>query len=179
MDILRKEILNNLPKIIIKPNALYIYIRSSYSGSKYNSDYFQPPLCFYKTILNNFKFKKVNLIAKDKTNKMINVLLNNFKYIFFKEKSIMEDIAYLINAYNIVGLSSTFLYSIINMNYNLRLYWHYGNHVFNFTPNIETTIFGMVPSKEYQKQIHFWKYNSSQIKLMINDNCPNKFVIEN
>jgi hypothetical protein len=179
LDILRKEILNNLPKIIIKPNALYIYIRSSYYGSIYNPDFFQPPLCFYKTILNNFKFKKVNLIAKDKTNKMVDVLLNNFKYIFFKEKSIMEDIAYLINAYNIVGVPSSFLYSIMNMNYNLRLYWHYGNHGFNFTPNIETTIFEMVPSKEYQKQIRFWKYNSSQIKLMINDNCPNKFEFEN
>lgn len=94
MDILRNEILRNLPKIIIKPNALYIYIRSSYSGLIYNSCYFQPPLCYYKTILNNFKFKKVNLIAKDKTNKMVDVLLKNFKFIIFKEKTIMKDIAY-------------------------------------------------------------------------------------
>ena len=178
LDVLRKEILNNLPKIIVKPNALYIYIRSSYYGSIYNPDFFQPPLCYYKTILNNIKFQKVNLIAKDKTNKMVDVLLNNFKYINFKEKSLAEDIAYLINAYNIVGLPSSFLYSIINMNYNLRLYWHYGNHGFNFTPNIGATVFKMVPSYEYSKQLRFWKYNSSQFKLMINDNCPNKFEIE-
>jgi hypothetical protein len=94
LDVLRKEILNNLPKIIVKPNALYIYIRSSYYGSIYNPDFFQPPLCYYKTILNNIKFQKVNLIAKDKTNKMVDVLLNNFKYINFKEKSLAEDIAY-------------------------------------------------------------------------------------
>lgn len=37
----------------------------------------------------------------------------------------------------------------------------------------------MIPSEEYLKQIHNWKYNSSQIQLMINDNCPNKFEIEN
>jgi hypothetical protein len=179
MNLLRNEILNNLPKIVIKPNALYIYIRSSLSGSVYNPDYFQPPLCFYKTILNNYKFKKVNLIAKDKTNKMVDVLLNNFKFIIFKEKSLKEDIAYLIYAYNIVGLSSSFLYSIMNMNYNLRLYWHYGEHGFRFIPNIEATIFKMEPSNEYSKQIYYWKYNSSQFKLMINDNCPNKFEIEN
>lgn len=179
LDILRKEILNNLPKKIIKPNVLYIYIRSSYYGSFYNRIFFQPPLCYYKTILNNFKFKKVNLIAKDKTNKMIDILLNNFKYIIFKEKTLTEDIAILINAYNIVGLPSSFLYSIMNMNYNLRLYWYYGDHGFTFRPNIEATIFKMVPSKEYLKQIHYWKYNSSQLKLMINDICPNKFEIEN
>ena len=66
----------------------------------------------------------------------------------------------------------------MNMNYNLRLYWHYGNHGFYFRHNIEATIFKMKPSKEYLKQIRYWKYNSSQIKLMINDNCPNIFEIE-
>ena len=94
MDLLRKEILRNLPKIIINSDELYIYIRSSHYGSIYNSDYFQPPLCYYKAVLNNLKFKKVNLIAKSKINKMIDVLLNNFKFIYFKEKSLGEDIAY-------------------------------------------------------------------------------------
>ena len=179
MDVLRNEILRNLPKIPIKSDELYIYIRSSYAGSIYNQHYFQPPLCYYKAILNNFKFTKYNLIAKDKTNAMIDILLNNFRFIIFKEKSLEEDIAYLINAYNIVGLPSSFLYSIMKMNYNLRLFWHYGDHGFNFKPNIEAKVFKMIPSEEYLKQIHHWKYNSSQIKLMINDNCPNKFEIEN
>ena len=67
----------------------------------------------------------------------------------------------------------------MKMNYNLRLYWHYGDHGFKFKPNIKATIFKMIPSEEYLKQIHNWKYNSSQIQLMINDNCPNKFEIEN
>ena len=85
LNILRNEILSNLPKVITKPNELYIYIRSSYSGSIYNPIYFQPPLCYYKTILNNFNFINVNLIGKDKTNKMVDLLLNHFKFIFFKK----------------------------------------------------------------------------------------------
>jgi len=93
MDILRKEILRNLPRVKINPSDLYIYIRSSSAGSIYNHDYFQPPLCYYKAILNNFNFKKVNLIAKDKTNKMIDILLNNCRFINFKEKSLEKDIA--------------------------------------------------------------------------------------
>ena len=178
MNVLRKEIIRNLPNIMTNSDDLYIYIRSGYSGSKYNSDYFQPPLCYYKAILNNFKFKNIFLIAKDKINKIIDILLNNYQFIIFKENSLQFDIAYLINAYNIVGLPSSFLYSILKMNYNLKLYWHYGHHGFNFKPNVETTIFRMKPSKEYKKQIHFWKYNISQLNLMVQDNCPNKFEIE-
>lgn len=32
-------------------------------------------------------------------------------------------------------------------------------------------------SKEYIKNIYEWKYNSSQIKLMIKDKCKNNFRI--
>lgn len=158
MNVLRKEILANLPRVMTNSHDLYIYIRSGYFGSIYNHDYFQPPLCYYKIILNNFKFKNIFLIAKDKINKIIDILLNNYKFIIFKQNSLQVDIAYLINAYNIVGLPSSFLYSILKMNYNLKIYWHYGNHGFNFKPNIETTIFKMEPSNEYSKQIRFWKY---------------------
>jgi len=65
----------------------------------------------------------------------------------------------------------------MKMNYNLRLYWHYGNHGFNFKPHKEVTIFKMKPSKEYLNQIYIWKYTTSQFKLMIKDICPNKFEI--
>ena len=179
MNIVRKEILRNLPKIITNSDDLYIYIRSGYMGSVYNRDYFQPPVCYYKTILNNFKFKNIYLVAKDKVNKIIDILINHYKFIIFKQNTLEVDIAHLIYAYNIVGLPSSFLYSILKMNYNLKIYWHYGLHGFNFKPNVEATIFRMMPSKEYAKQIHYWKYNSSQLKLMMQDNCPNKFEIEN
>lgn len=178
MNVLRKEILRNLPKILVGSDDLYIYIRSGYFGSKYRFSYFQPPLCYYKTILNNFKFKNIYLIAKDKYNKVIDILLNQYQNIIFKTNSLQIDIAYLINAYNIIGVPSSFLYGILKMNYNLKLYWYYAYHSFNFKPHSQATIFKMEPSKEYSRQIHHWKYNSTQLKLMVQDNCPNKFEIE-
>lgn len=162
MFILRKEILRHLPKIPIFDNDLYIYIRSGHAGAIYNRDYFQPPLCYYKIILNNFKFRKIILVAKDKTNKIIDILLNNYPFIIFKENSLEIDISTLINAYNIVGLPSSFLYSSLKLNENLKLYWHYGNHGFYFKSKEQTTVFRMEPSKKYNNQIHYWKYNSSK-----------------
>ena len=94
INVLRKEILRNLPKILTNSDDLYIYIRSGYAGSIYNFDYFQPPLCYYKTILNNFKFKNIFLIAKDKINKIIDILINNYQFIIFKKNSLQVDIAY-------------------------------------------------------------------------------------
>lgn len=179
MFILRKEILRNLPKIEIDNHDLYIYIRSGYAGAIYNRDYFQPPLCYYKKILNNFKFRKILIIAKDNTNKIIDILLNNYPFIIFNKNSLEIDISRIINAFNIVGLPSSFLYSSLKLNDNLKLYWHYGHHGFYFKSKKETTIFRMKPSKEYKNQIHHWKYNDTQLKLMIKDNCPYKFEIEN
>lgn len=59
-NIIKTEILNNLPKIETDPNDLYIHIRS---GDIFefpsNKAYSQPPLCFYQKIIQTFKFRKV------------------------------------------------------------------------------------------------------------------------
>ena len=53
--IFRKEIINNLPKVKINSDELYIYIRGGDIFRHFNKScphYTQPPLCFYKCILN-------------------------------------------------------------------------------------------------------------------------------
>ena len=67
--IFRKEILNNLPKVKINFYDLYIYIRGGdIFRRKKPSPYFQPPLCFYKSILNQFIFRRVIIISEDLLN---------------------------------------------------------------------------------------------------------------
>ena len=73
---------------------IFIFILEALFLVQYTTLIILNHLYVYKTILNNYKFNKVNLIAKDKTNKIVDVLLNNFKFIIFKEKSLKEDIAY-------------------------------------------------------------------------------------
>ena len=70
---LRDEILSNIPKIAINHNDLYIHIRNGdiFNPVTAHGDYAQPPLCFYRSILKNFKFRKIYIIAWDKNNLLV------------------------------------------------------------------------------------------------------------
>ena len=52
MEIIKKEVLKNIPEFNVKENSLYIYIRSGDIFIRsYNNLYSQPPLCFYQSII--------------------------------------------------------------------------------------------------------------------------------
>ena len=56
MNVLKHEIISNLPRFIANPNDLYINIRSGdIFKDKIHSAYAQPPLCFYQKIINECK----------------------------------------------------------------------------------------------------------------------------
>ena len=67
IDIFKNQILLNLPKVIGNANYLQIYIRNRDIFANTSSplgDYTQPPLCFYKNILNNFKFENIYIYIR-------------------------------------------------------------------------------------------------------------------
>ena len=177
INLLKNEIIKNLPKIETNPNDMFIYIRSGYLGAIYNKNYFQPPLCYYKNIIEKNKYSKIFIIAIDKTNKIIDILLDFYPNLIFNENSIELDIAYLANAYNVIGTISTFLYASLQVNDNIKQFWQYGKNTLNYINKNKTTYYLMDFSKEYLKNRYEWKYNSSQIELMIKDKCPYKFRI--
>ena len=186
---LRNEILLNLPKIVTHEKDLFIHIRSGdIFYSIIHSPYAQPPLCFYNDILTNFKFRSIYLISQDSRNPLIKKLLKLFPIISYSQKSIKEDISLLINAYNIVNSVSSFVNSIIQLNYNLQYLWEYNiyhmhekiyayNHEFNKYPHNNYTIFRMEPSFCYINKMHHWKNRKSQIALMLKEKCINEFVV--
>ena len=124
-EIIKQEILSNLPKMITDPNTLFIYIRSGDIFNVFCKGYFQPPLCFYHRILNIFKFQNITIIAENKNNPVIDKLLVQFPNIFYKNNSLKNDISYLVYSYNLVGAFSTFINNIIRFNDNLQLFWYY------------------------------------------------------
>ena len=186
LNIIKSEILNNLPKVEIDENDLYIYIRSGDIFKIYNLYYSQPPFCFYKNIIHNFKFKKIYIIAQDNLNPVINKLIEEYPNIIFHINSLDVDIAYLINAYNIVGAISTFINILLRLNSNLKFFWEYNidsikakiihfHHSF-YKPFKNITYFRMEPSKKYKNEMRDWNHTESQIKLMIDENCSNNFT---
>ena len=191
-NLLKEEILNNLPKLKIHPHDLYIYIRSGDIFSIYKNSittYSQPPLCFYQNILNNFNFRKVNIISEDKLNPVIPILLNNYSFIKYKKNNFKYDIAYLVNSFNIVSAKSSFLISLIKLNGNLQFLWEYDFYklserylhlhysVYSFSYNY--TIYKMEPSLIYKKILYTWTNSSQQRQIMLKDKCINNFDIIN
>lgn len=137
--VLRKEIINNLPKVKINSNDLYIYIRGGDIFRRLNKShpyYSQPPLCFYSKILVEFNFRKVVIISEDTGNPVIPILLKENSYIKFNKNSIKLDISYLANSFNIVSSTSSFIISII----------FYGNMIFiSYQKNIYFYIIQFIP----------------------------------
>ena len=187
--IFREEILNNLPKIKVHPNDLYIYIRGGDIFKALNVEfrtYGQPPLCFYKNILNKFKFRKIIIISQDKLNPNLILLENDYNIKFIKN-NIKIDISYLVNSYNIVLAKSSFIVSIIKLNNNLKYIWeydfyklserYYHLHYSVYTFPFNYTIYKMKASESYKASMFPFKNSIMQRKLMIEEKCDNNFYI--
>ena len=188
-DVFKEEILRNLPSLSLDINDLYIHIRNGdvYKHPKYGRYYAQPPLCFYKKVLESKNFNKAYIIAQESNYPIIKRLISDYKNVIYKKNSFKKDISILIHAYNIVGSISSFLTCLIKLNDNLKYFWEYDiyhkatkiNHlhysISNFTRKY--TIYRMPPSKIYKKKMYIWNRTQEQLDLMINDTCPNDFEI--
>ena len=123
INLLRNEIIKNIPKILTNKNDLCIYIRSGDIFKNPHRLYKQPPLCFYKKVLDNYIFKKIYLISENKNNPVINELLKSFPNIIYNFNSLKIDISYLVNSYNIAGGGfSTFFSRMKELNNNLHFF---------------------------------------------------------
>ena len=191
INFLKNEIIKYLPKFEISKDYLYIHLRGEdIFDNNINIYYAQPPLCFYKSILNSFFFKKIYLISKDKNNPVFKKLINLYPFIEYKNNSLTEDISYLINAYNIVASKSSFIIFIIRLNTKLEYLWdynfyhiidkirHYHYDLYKLD-NSNLTIYRMESSTNYKEIMYNWKNNRKQNALMIKGKCKNFFSIIN
>ena len=186
--VFRKEILNNLPKVKINFDDLYIYIRGGDIFSFINKTslyYVQPPLCFYNIILNQFTFRKVIIISEDKSNPVIPKLLKEYPYIKLNKNNIKIDISYLANSYNIISATSSLIVSIIKLNQNLKFLWEYDFYMLSdrflhlhhsvCTFSFNYNIYKMNVSENYKNLMFPFHNSEKQRKIMIEEKCDNKF----
>jgi hypothetical protein len=190
VELLKYEIVKNLPKVSVNINDLYIYIRSgdifSVSYCRYHN-YVQPPFCFYKKVLNEFKFRKIYLIAQNAKNPVIDKLLENFPNIIFKRKALNIDIALLMNANNILsGGWSSFFGQVLLIKNSLKALWlfylyhqtlKFNNK--NYLYNDKFKQFAMYATNDYILNMKPWTNSINQRKYMLNYKCPNNFTIIN
>lgn len=183
INILKNEMKRNLPQLKIDKDDLYIHIRVN----KLNVNYGQPPLCFYETIINNFKFKNIYLLSGIKSSSLIEKLLNEYPNIIFRINSKEVDISYLANAYNLVGSVSSFFEVSIKMNDNLKKLFEYDIskslckivflHYDFYYVKRKYTIYKMNPSIDYRNKMYVFKMSKEQDQYMIEEKCTNNLEI--
>ena len=76
-----------------KRYAVFIYIRSGdiFSGSHPHRDYVQPPFCFYRNVLDNYKYKITYIISENKNNPVIEKILDKYLFWTFISNNILEE----------------------------------------------------------------------------------------
>jgi hypothetical protein len=192
LNVIKNEMLRNLPTVNVSRKDLYIHVRSGDLFEKelpedYAPSYAQYPLCFYTKVIEGNKFGKIYIIAEDNKNPVIDKLIEKYPNVIYHQNTLEEDISYLANAYNIIGSVSSFVVSIIKINDNLEFYWEHDNYpierkvehlhhtLYNYPRKY--TLFIMEPSDQYKKHMYIWKRSDEQLKIMLNDTCPNDFKI--
>ena len=126
----------------------------------------------------------VFLISNGHENPIVDILLKLYPQIIFIHGSILEDASILINVYNLILPVSSFPYSLIRLNNNLRkiyiydimleeekIYFYATNYYFKLD---NFNIYVMKPTLTYKTKMKGkWKNTKEQIDLMIKENCFN------
>lgn len=185
---IKQEILRNLPKVNVSQNDLFIHIRGGdIFKSSIGRNYAQPPLCYYERVLNNTTFKNVYIISMDHSNVVLDALVKRYKNIIYKKNNLNYDISLLCHAFNLVVSASSFAFSAIKLNNNLKILWEFDmirlsnkflfhhHHIFKF--KMKYKIYSMKPSETYRKKMFAFKRSKMQLKLMLEDKCTYDFVL--
>ena len=185
-NILKDEVKRNLPKIDIKKDDLYIYIRSGDIFKKNPGGYIPAPYCFYKRILETAKYNDVYLISMDDLNPIIGKLLKEYPKIIHNLNKVEVDISILSNTYNLVNQVSSFVLSCIALNDNLINLWDYDTykltdkvhllHFDLFKINRIFNVYRMKPDEEYfYQKMYIWTRSEEQLKTLFEEKCKYDF----
>jgi len=174
LNIIREEVINNIPKYKANPNDLYINIRSGdIFINRINHNYSQPPLCFYQKIINENNFSKIYILSNGHENPVVDELLKLYPKIKYIHGKLEYDTSVIVNAYNFVKPISTFPGTLIYLNTNLKNLYIYDLPRVKIE-SVNYTIHKMVPSTKYYKIMERkWKKTKEQLDLMLNENCIN------
>lgn len=172
LKIIRDEVLHNVPKYNANPNDLYINIRSGDVFIKtINRMYSQPPLCFYRKIIDENRYNNIFILSNGHENPVVDKLLDLYPKIKYMHGTIEYDISIIINAFNLVMPISTFPMALIYLNINLRNIYIYPLLRY-FLKDINFTVHKMQPSPKYlQIMERKWNKTEEQLNLMLTENC--------
>lgn len=174
------KILKNIPHVHLSNNDLIIHIRGSDIFNKIPNPYYgQPPLCFYESIINRWKFRKIYILSQDKKNPVIMPLIKKYHANFVKT-NLKKTIGYILNSKNLVLSFGTFVPSLLKLvpdDYERRIF-RYGNS-FVYQTDIWNKFYFTNISNFYRKNIlsNNWNNTKEQREIMIDEKCGDEWMI--
>ena len=177
---LLKYILNIKSNDYFSENDLCIYMRSGdLFGSKctnitgrggtetsiesiYNR--VQPPLDFYKKVIESRRWGKIRIVCEDTNNPNVNELLKLYPEVVYKKSSISEDIETILSATNITYYNGNFLDALYIFSNTLKRFYCFGKKFTNqYKSGYECIYYS---ANDYYEQMGPWMISKSQLKLM-------------
>lgn len=130
------------------------------------SDYMQPPLSFYQSIIESGNYTKCIIVTeKDQRNPVIRALIErNPKIVLNEHRSVLDDIRLVLSANHLVLAHSTFTWCLALMSRNLRVLHQPASILIKGVPWIKITTWKM---DDYIKPGE-WTASQEQMLLMVN-----------
>ena len=159
----------------INKKICLIHIRSGDIFAKhiFNPSYVQPPLNYYKKIINDTSHiydKFIIITEPDALNPCIKLLNNYLNKVIIQTSSVFNDYNILLKAHSIILSRSSFSDSTIFINPNLKniYFWNYGHNLGNI--NVVPKNITILPYYLTEKYIEMgkWTHSVEQLKLMVN-----------
>lgn len=155
--------LNYFPKVHVAEDALVIHMRSGdVFYRRVHRLYGQPPCSYYKDVIDMKKWSEIFLISQDRRNPCVNVIERYTGS--FKRQTMKLDMAYLLNAKNLVVSHSTLTDAIPLLSQNLKNVYTYNQSRF-----LNVNSFNCIAHENYFNLVlKDWQNNKSQRYLILN-----------
>jgi|UniRef100_A0A6C0ITG4 hypothetical protein len=167
-----KDIFNiDYSKIInLQENELVIHIRSGDQliTSNPNPKYIMAPVCYYKKIIDENNYEKIQIVCEDTLNPCVNQLLKLYPKIIYKRNTLVDDIKIILGAKHIVSTIGTFIPALCWFSNNIEKIYAVS---YDFTlyekiyPKIDEI--KIIKMEDYKNKMVKWKNNPEQKRLML------------
>ena len=158
-------------------NHVVLHIRGGDIFSKNpHGDYINPPIYYFKTILDSNNYKRIILISEDRLNPTVGELLKLYPNIEFKIQSLEEDIKLLLASKNVIMSFGTFVPRLLTLSNRIEKMYKpsYAGKTFteeqlgiNLLTKLGIEVHDFELSDYFNKQSP-WKNNELQRDLLIN-----------
>lgn len=160
-------------KCAIDDNVLTVHIRSGdvFNRRLAHHRYVPPPLDYYVRLIEGIDPSRIILLAEDRKNPCVDLLLNQFPMASHEKSSLKKDIDILLSSPNVIGGFGTFVPSLLSVSRRVRHVYHpsycefTGSSLLGYRPGV---VLSSVDLSEYYGLMGGWQFAPEQVDLLLN-----------